>query len=79
MSRGLSFNSSFPKNAINGLRIGEDYSTTSNSRYFMAVFFLTKHHIFMHTLAGLRYRNTGCSDARCFAASPYAFTAVSSE
>ncbi len=40
---------------------------------------LAKRHIFMHGLAGLRYRNTGCSDARCFAAYPYAFSGVSSE
>ena len=33
----------------------------------------------MHTLAMLRYHNTGCSDARCFAACPYAFAGVSSE
>lgn len=33
----------------------------------------------MHALAMLRYHNTGCSDARCFAACPYAFAGVSSE
>ncbi len=44
-----------------------------------AMSLLAKHHIFMHALAGLRYRNTGCSDARCSAASPYAFVGVSSK
>jgi hypothetical protein len=69
----------FPKNAISGIGIGEGCETTSNSRHFMAMFILTMHHIFMHALAGLRYRNTGCSDARCFAAFPYAFAGVSTE
>jgi len=62
----------FPKNAICDPGIGEGYSTTSNSRHFMAMFLVRKHHIFMHALAGPRYRNTGCSDARYFAAFPYA-------
>jgi len=43
----------FPKNLIYDSGIGEGYSTTSNSRHFMAMSVLRKHHIFMHALAGL--------------------------
>jgi hypothetical protein len=72
-------NRTSPKNVICYPGIGLGYSTTSNSRHFMAMFLLRKHHIFMHALAGLRYRNAGCSDARCSAAFSYAFSGVSSE
>jgi len=70
---------SLPKNVIYDPGIGEGYSTTSNSRHFMAVSLLRKHHIFMHALAGRRWVQKGCSDARCFTVSPYAFPGVSSE
>ena len=43
------------------------------SRRLLAESHLRKHHIFMQTLAGLRWVNRGCSDARCFAASPLWF------
>jgi hypothetical protein len=39
----------------------------------MAMSLLRKHHIFMHALAGRRCLQRDCSDARCFAAAPYAF------
>ncbi len=70
-----------PNNVISdtGQGPGEVYSTTSNSRHFMAVSLLRKHQIFMQALAELRYIKTGGSDARCFAAFPLAFPAVSSE
>ncbi|MEE9528286.1 MAG: hypothetical protein V3W07_11530, partial [Syntrophobacteria bacterium] len=70
---------SLPKNANCDPDTGKGYSTTSDSQHFMAMFLLTKHHIFMHALARLRYLNAGCSNARCFAAYPYAFAGVSSE
>jgi hypothetical protein len=50
---------------------GEGHSTASNSRHFMAVFLLRMHQIFMLDLARLRCVETGGSDARCFAASPF--------
>ena len=36
------------------MALGASYSTTSNSRTFMAVYLLRKHQIFMLAFAGLR-------------------------
>ena len=43
----------FRKNVVSVTSKGEGYSTTSNSRHFMAVSLLRKHQIVMLTLAGL--------------------------
>ena len=42
-----------------------------DSRHLSAGLLLSEHHIFMQTLSKLRFVKTGCSDARCFAASPF--------
>ena len=55
---------------------GGGYSTTSNSRHFMAVSLLKMHQIFMLALAKLRCVKTGGSGARCFAASPFGLPGV---
>jgi len=47
-------NRTFPKNIMSHLGQGEGYSTTSNSRHFMAVSLLQMHQIFMLALAKLR-------------------------
>jgi hypothetical protein len=37
----------------------------------LAEYLFRKHHIFMQAISRLRLAKTGCSDARCFAASPF--------
>jgi hypothetical protein len=61
----------FPQKYFCDLGHGEATPQRSYSRHLLAGFLFRKHHIFMQPLAMLRFVKTGCSDARCFAASPF--------
>ena len=62
---------SFPKNILDTWATGRLLLNAHDSRHLLAGFLFSKRHIFMQTLSKLRFVKTGCSDARCFAASPF--------
>ena len=61
----------FPKNILVKSATGKLLHNAHNSRHLLAEFLFSEHHIFMQTFAKLRSVKIGCSDVRCFAASPF--------
>jgi len=62
---------SFPKNISVTWATGKLLHNAHNSRYLLAESLCSEHHIFMQTLSKLRCVKIGCSDVRCFTASPF--------
>ena len=61
----------FPQEYFSDIGHGEATPQRSYSPHLLAESLLSKHHIFMQAFSKLRCVKIGCSDARCFAASPF--------